>query len=147
MIPQRHARQTEHSFSRICVHWYSRFSSVCSALNLNIRDIKRVSLERLTGRGGGAWCVCVYKQRGRGEVFALAKIGPPKNNAFLWLYFWPKLVACLPAFAKTTPIVRAETWAFRHYIQISGVNGEVHTAQEWRRRDQKDMRTSGHKRS
>lgn len=37
--------------------------------------------------------------------------GQNKPNAFLWTFFGLKLVACLPAFGTTTPIVRAETWA------------------------------------
>ena len=39
--------------------------------------------------------------------------------AFLLANFGPNVFACLPACGITTPIVRAEKIAFRHFIQIS----------------------------
>ena len=47
----------------------------------------------------------------------------------------PKLVACLPGFGTTTPIVRVETCILS--LHISGVDGKVRTAQKSERDETK----------
>ena len=55
--------------------------------------------------------MCVYKKR---EV-SLTKMDPKEAQ---WDYFGPKLVACLPAFGTTTPIVKVGGMSISSYADF-----------------------------